>query len=257
MAPKKKKTTSSSPPKKKIATKKSAVKKTLAKKTVKKKTARAKVVKKKAVKKTVKKALVSKEISFSVYTDESLQMPLKHPKKDIIKILSRNPWEAYIFWNLMPVTFQKALDYFQRESSTVGLELALEYHSMDGKIHVQRVSIHPLSQNYYCRFPGAVSNFKATLYAVSGGRSYLLFDTNPIDLPEDKPSEIWDEEWVHPEWVKTGILVRGKDGKYRLAQGHFSSELEGGLIQSDGSSGFMGSSGRVGSSGSSSSRSKL
>lgn len=252
MVPKKKKTTSSSAPKKKLAAKKVAVKKTVPKKVVKKKIAQTTVAKRKVVKKVAKKKLAPKtkpkKSSFSIYTEESLQKPLKHPKKDLIKILSRNPWEAYIFWNLMPDTFQRALDYFQKESSTVGLELNLEYMTADGKTHVQKVGIHPLSQNYYCRFQSAVNNFKVTLYAVSDDRGYLLFDTTPIDLPEEKQSEVWDEEWVHPEWVKTGILIRGKDGKYRLAQGDFATNLERGFFQGKDFLGSVGSSGNTSSS---------
>lgn len=185
---------------------------------------------------------------FSIYTDENLQKPLRSPGKDVIKVLTRNPYEAYIFWNIMPSTYQNAIDYFQKESTQVGLEICLEYTLPDGSRNNQRVSIHPLSQNYFCRFLGPVSHLKVSLYAVSDGNSFLIFDSSAVSLPEDKPADVWDEEWIHPDWISKGYLRKSEDGRYYLAKGIQVQELVESTIP-QGASGFLGSSGLGGSSG--------
>lgn len=185
---------------------------------------------------------------FSIYLDEKIQQPLRTPGKDIIKILTRNPYEAYIFWNVLPGTYDKALQFFQQESTHVGLEILLEYSLPDGNQHSQRISVHPLSQNYFCRFLGHVSHLKVSLFAVSVDRSYMLFNSSPVDLPEDKPSNEWDEAWIHPEWLAQGFFTKGEDGKYRLREGISMESMPNEKFQ--GSSGFVGSSGNSISSGS-------
>jgi hypothetical protein len=250
MAPKKKKTTvkktvqkgvlpakKTSAPKKKVSPKKTSSapkKKTAAKST---------------------SAKVSSENKFSIYTDAKVQKPLYSPGKDMIKVLIRNPYEAYIFWNIMPDTYKKAIDFFQKESTEMQLELRLEYSVNGGDKHVRNISLHPLSQNYFCRFLGPVYNLKAYLMVISEGKSYTLFNSSTVSLPEDKPVDYWDEHWVNPEWIAQGFLVRGRDGRFYLSNSIPASELES-ILESKpigssgltGSSGFMGSSGKVGSS---------
>ncbi|MCC5813989.1 MAG: DUF4912 domain-containing protein [Leptospira sp.] len=250
MAPKKKKTTvkktvqkgvlpakKKSAPKKKVPSKKSGA-----------------APKKKIAAKTAS-AKVSSERKFSIYTDSKVQKPLHSPGKDMIKVLIRNPYEAYIFWNIMPETYKKAIDFFQKASSEMQLELRLEYSVNGGDKHVRNISLHPLSQNYFCRFLGPVYNLKAYLLVVNEGRSFTLFDSSSVSLPEDKPVDYWDEHWVNPEWIAQGFLVRGRDGKFYLSNSIPKTELESileskpfGSSDLSGSSGFMGSSGKGGSS---------
>jgi len=179
---------------------------------------------------------------FAIYTDQELQRPLQPPNKDIIKILTRNPFEVFIFWNILPSTFQRSIDFFNVEKERIGLELVLEYNTEAGNPVVQKIAIHPLSQNYFCRFLNPVLNLRVTLYAVSGGRYFLLFNSGSVDLPSNKPSTVWDEEWIHPEWIEKGYLVRNAEGRYVLAEGVSIPES-----LPLGSSGFFGSS--AGSSG--------
>jgi hypothetical protein len=194
----------------------------------------------------------NKSKAIRIYENPDFQKPLNYPPHDLIKILTRNPLEAYIFWNILPGTFQKCLDFFQSQAEHIQLEIHLEYNSLEGDKQTRIIQIHPLSTNYYCQFPHPVNHLKAALFAVQNGRTYLLFHSAQVSLPSEKVSMVWDENWAHPEWIEKGYLIKGADGKYYLKEG-FQPEN---FVESyfDGSSGLLTSSRALGSSNLSSSR---
>ncbi len=251
MAPKKKSVQAS--PKKKVAVAKKA---TSSEKVVGEKKPKAEVIadvlppKEKKVVADVTSTQKSK--ANRIYENPDFQKPLSYPPHDLIKILTRNPLEAYIFWNILPGTFQKCLDYFQSQAEHIQLEIHLEYNSLEGDKQTRIIQIHPLSTNYYCQFPHPVNHLKAALFAMQNGRSYLLFHSAQVSLPAASVSMVWDENWAHPEWIEKGYLLKGADGRYYLKEG---VQLEN-IVESyfDGSSGLLTSSRALGSSGLSSSR---
>lgn len=175
------------------------------------------------------------EKPYKIYEDPNLLKTPSFPEKDIIKILTRNPLEVFIFWNISPSTFEKSIHYFQADPNQIGLELQLEYNDDSGKPISTKIPIHPLSKNYFCRFPSPVKNLRATLYAICFGNYYILFNSHYVDLPSNKPSDIWDEAWIHPHWIEKGYFKKDASGKYIL-----SVDIED--LPLLGSSGFMGAS---------------
>lgn len=228
------------PSKKKVAVEKNTPLKKVAQKTVSKPSAS--VGNSRSSKMNTKR---NSSTNYSIYTDTKIQKPLQNPGKDIIKVLIRNSYEAYIFWNILPDTYNKAVDYFSKPTDELELELKLEYSVGNGDKFHRSIRIHPLSQNYFCRFLGPVNYLKAYLLVVNEGKYFTLFDSSHVSLPREKPADFWDEDWLNPEWIEKGYLIKGRDGKYYLSERVSSGELtiiqEGKLIPM-GSSGFMGSS---------------
>ncbi|MCG9875481.1 MAG: DUF4912 domain-containing protein [Leptospiraceae bacterium] len=147
-----------------------------------------------------------------IYEDEKFQKPLSYLNFDIIKILTKNPWEAYIFWNINGNTYQKCVDHFQVPSESIQLEICLDYLEENGIKKTRSISIHPLSNNYYCKFENPVANLKALIYANYSDRKYLLFDSAQVSLPMDHASFKFDEQWINQEWVEHGLIAKDANG---------------------------------------------
>ncbi|WCL50480.1 DUF4912 domain-containing protein [Leptospira sp. GIMC2001] len=161
-----------------------------------------------------------------IYEDDHLQKPISNPNRDIIKILIRNPHEAFVFWNILPSTYARAVNFFHASEDQIGLKIDIEYLSGQGKKQSQSIQLHPLSQSYLFRFDKPVTHLSANLSAIHEGIGFHLFDCAPVSLPRDESSDVWDEDWVNPEWVRTGILIKGQDGKYRFAMASEQSEID-------------------------------
>lgn len=151
---------------------------------------------------------------FKIYEDEKFQKPLGSPITDIIKILTKNPWEAFIFWNINPDTFQKSLDHFQTSNESVKMEICLDYNDISGVKKSIYIPIHPLSNNYYYKFESPAFNLKALIYANHNEGRFLLFDSAQVSLPSEKASFQFDEQWINQEWIDSGIIKKDKDGNF-------------------------------------------
>jgi hypothetical protein len=149
-----------------------------------------------------------------IYEEESFQKPLSNLNFDIIKILTKNPWEAYIFWNININTYQKCVDHFQVTSENIQLEICLDYSDENGNKKTISIPIHPLSNNYYCKFENPVANLKALIYANYSDRKYLLFDSAQVSLPMDHPSFSFDEQWINQEWIEQGLIAKDANGNF-------------------------------------------
>lgn len=147
-----------------------------------------------------------------IYEDEKFQKPLSYLNFDIIKILTKNPWEAYIFWNINGNTYQKCVDHFQVSNESIQLEICLDFLDENGIKKTLSIPIHPLSNNYYCKFENPVANLKALIYANYSDRKYLLFDSAQVSLPMDHASFKFDEQWINQEWVEQGLIAKDANG---------------------------------------------
>jgi len=170
--------------------------------------------------KSPKEKLPSKALStvktgkLKIYEDENFQKPLNQLNLDMIKILTKNPLEACIFWNIRPETFQKSLDHFHASSESIKIEICLEYMDIEGSKKTVYIPTHPLSNSYYYKFERPVDNLKALIYANHSDGQFLLLDSAHVSLPSDKASLKFDEQWINQEWIESGLIARDAKGNY-------------------------------------------
>ncbi|MDZ4725733.1 MAG: hypothetical protein SH817_06230 [Leptospira sp.] len=168
--------------------------------------------KKKAIAK-VDELAITKPIK--IFEDPKFTKPAHSTDRDIVKILARNPLEAFVFWKVHPEHFDQLVkDFSAGHTSEIQLKLKLEYINHAGKPETSWYDLAPMTKSYFCKFPGPVSQMRAYLYANHFGNLKLFLETGDGDLPPGIESYQLDGDWIHPKWIEDGLVVQSKKGEW-------------------------------------------
>ncbi len=184
----------------------------------------------KPVQKTVNKAPkatkpkdAETQTGFQIYNAPGLQSHPSRPPRDLVKVFIRNPLEAYVYWEIAEASFQIVLDDFGNpEKHEIQLKLKLAYLTPNGKEKEEWYDVHPLSNSYYCKLHSPAKSVRAEVYASYKGKVRLFLETKGGDLPTGLETRELDPEWIHPEWVRMGLVKQVKDGGYVLTDEFFT-----------------------------------
>lgn len=136
------------------------------------------------------------------------------PEMDLIKILVRSPKEIYVFWKLDPKTFPGSLETPER--GPVQFSLKVRYQTSSGNWEEVWYDLLPFTESYYCKFPYPIFEIEASLYANNAGVSTQILHTKDGDLPPSSESLSFDRQWIHPDWVNSGLLTVDTWGNHLL-----------------------------------------
>ncbi len=127
------------------------------------------------------------------------------PDMDLIKILVRSPKEIYVFWKLDPNTFLKTEG--DGGSDPVQFSLKIRYQTARGDWEEVWYELLPFTESYYCKFPYPIFEIEASLFARSAGFSKQILHTKDGDLPPSIESLTFDRQWIHPNWIQSGLVT--------------------------------------------------
>ncbi|HMV42243.1 MAG TPA: DUF4912 domain-containing protein [Leptospiraceae bacterium] len=203
---------------------------------------------------------MTEEKKSRIYLDPKFDRLPDYYNRDIVKILTKNLKEAYVFWGISTESFKKILDTFNCSKNEVYFKLIVRYAQED-KIHRHKeIFLPPFTNNWFLEFDQRIKNLKVEVIAFSqAGHSYSLLHSAEISIPSHKPSKVLHRDWLKASWIKEFNLV-DVNGEIHIQDGpkqepnsntitinqSLSEELEwqeGFFTWPDGSSGFMGSSG--------------
>lgn len=155
------------------------------------------------------------ERSLGIYDDTQFTRPASSPSKNLMKVLTRNPYEAFVLWKIDPKYFnQIQSDFGKPPESEIQMKLLLEYVDSEGKQESTWFEIPPLSKHYYCKFSSPKFKIRAKLFANRGADLRLALETGNQDLPPSSESNQLDEQWVHPVWRERGFAKQSKSGSW-------------------------------------------
>lgn len=205
-----------------------------------------------------------KEKRARIYLDPIMNNLREYYDRDIVKILTKNLKEVFVFWGISSQSFDnilKVLNVSTREE--VHFKLLVKYKKEDKQYPIQNfIHLPPFTNNWYLKFDERVRNLKVELVAFNdNGSFYSLLHSAEISTPSPKPSLVVHRDWVKPSWIRYGLVKEHENGEFRLdeekIEQYFSGTLEvpeGEVLIPvqftffDGSSGFLGSSGFIGAS---------
>jgi hypothetical protein len=166
--------------------------------------------------------------------------------RDIIKILTKNPKEVFIFWGISQSTLQKIKEFFGPEQSEMDFKIYLRYQDEQKHVHFQEIFLPPFTTSYVVKFLEPVNGLRAEVLAYNHKGEYSLMHSAHINMPSNKPSFKVHREWINPRWFREGILKEAEGDTFEIrnywqeAYGHRSEEdletIET-ILHFDGSSG--------------------
>jgi len=206
-----------------------------------------------------------------IYLDPKLNILPNYYDRDIVKVLTKNLKEAYVFWGISSKSFEKILNAFNCSREDVYFKLLVNYMQEDKVRRHKEIFLPPFTNNWFLEFEQRIKNLKVEIIAYSlGGSTYSLLHSAEISIPTHKPSNLLHKDWIAPAWVREKNIIE-VNGELHLDEGpknpnnnfnlsNTNSEMnqnsvdqdlewqDGFFTWSDGSSGFMGSSGILASS---------
>ncbi|BDA79366.1 hypothetical protein LPTSP3_g22960 [Leptospira kobayashii] len=178
---------------------------------------------------------------YLIYNDPKFLKPIPPVEKDLVKVLVRNPKEAFVFWNFDPTRFislPKELGAPSMEQ--VHFKLRIQYKKESGFAE-DWYDLSAFTSSYYCKWDIFVKEISASLFAFFGERSCFCLETKTGDLPKATESFLLDEEWIHPNWVESGWVKKNDSGHWVFSEAYYSAESKKFLRSREimgGSSGF-------------------
>lgn len=165
---------------------------------------------------------------FQIYNTPGLQSHPTRSPRDLVKVLIRNPLEAFVYWEIGIETFERVLlDFGKPAVHEIQLKLKLAYHTPEDKEKEEWFDVHPLSNSYYCKLHSPAKSVRAEIYASFQGKVRLFLETKGGDLPTGGETRELDPEWIHPEWIRLGLVKKTKEGKMVLSDEYYAwSESE-------------------------------
>jgi hypothetical protein len=177
-----------------------------------------------------------------IYEDPEFLKPAKTTERDLVKILPRNPFQAFVFWKIHPDHFNHVLKEFSaNDPGEIQLKLKLEYVNQNGKPDHTWYDLAPMTNSYFCNFSSPVRQMRAYLYANHFGKLKLFLETGDGDLPPGVESFSLDGSWIHPKWIEQGWVKQDKKGDWSFTDS-FDPEGHGSLDPAFFSASFDGSS---------------
>lgn len=214
---------------------------------------------------------MSEEKRERIYLDPKLNTLPDYYDRDIVKVLTKNLKEAYVFWGISSQSFEKILNAFQCIREEIYFKLMINYKQEDKIQRHKEIYLPPFTNNWFLQFEQKIKNLKVEVVAYTKtGNTYSLLHSAEISIPNHKPSRVIHKDWIKPAWIKEHNLVE-INGEILMQDGppakgdSFSADSTKSINESlsneildwnenvtftwsDGSSGFMGSSGILASS---------
>ncbi len=174
---------------------------------------------KKELKPPVKKKTISKVDPIKkirIYEDPTLENLPDFYDRDIVKILQKNPNEAYLFWEISKATFEKVLKSLGSEEKDIYLKLLVNFKNTSQ--HFQEIKIPPFTNNWYLKFDFPAKHLVIEICVVGpDGRFVSLLKSAAINLPPNSPSTTVDLEWVHEKWLDEGWM-KNEEANWKLRE---------------------------------------
>lgn len=170
--------------------------------------------------------------------------------RDVIKVLTKNPKEAFIFWGISEDSFSKIKDFFNIPLEEIRYKLHVRFSDEEKHSHFMEIYLPPFTTSYLVKFEYPVKNLRVEIIAFStNGSTYSFLHSAHINMPVNKPSQFIHKEWIHPKWVQEGYIekveesyiiksfIANKEHNPELLEENWTPEWESKVVH-DGSSGF-------------------
>ncbi|MDX1958883.1 MAG: DUF4912 domain-containing protein [Leptospiraceae bacterium] len=136
-----------------------------------------------------------------IYLDPALDKLPEYYDRDIIKVLTKNPKEVFIFWGVSLSTQDKITDFFQCSKEEISYSLKISYQDEAKNHHKRDIALKAFTTSYLLKFDSPVKNLKAELVAFQNEKFYSTLHSASINLPSNQPSKLLDKNWVKREWI--------------------------------------------------------
>lgn len=151
-----------------------------------------------------------------IYQDLAFNYLPDYYNRDILKILIKNPKEAFSFWGISSQSFENIKKALNTDLNDVYYKLILYYTNQE-KNHVDRViDLPPYTNNYLIKFDEPIKNLKAEIAAYNKyGQYYVLLQSALINMPSSRPSMDFHKDWISERWLKEGLLEE-QEGEWKV-----------------------------------------
>jgi len=175
----------------------------------------------------VKVEPISVPTNVKIYEDPRYLRPAHSVDRDLVKILARNPFQAYVFWKIHPEHFKQVMNEFStQEPSEIQFKLKIDYINQTGKAETSWYDLAPMTRSYFCNFASPVKQLRAYVYANFHGKLKLFLETGDGDLPPGVESFSLDGDWIHPKWIELGWVKQASSGEWKFTE-TFDPEKDG------------------------------
>lgn len=159
--------------------------------------------------------------------DESQMTSLQgYYGRDIIKVLSKNPKEVFIFWGISMESFSTIRSFFQVPLEEIQYKLHIRYSDETKHIQFLEVRLSPFTTSYVLKFDSTVRNLRVEVIAYnSTGSTYSLMHSAHVNTPINRPSPFVHHEWIHPKWIEHGNFIE-KQEEFFIIKGINKSSQE-------------------------------
>lgn len=130
------------------------------------------------------------------YQEEATQeLPANYGDNKLV-LLPRDPYWAYLFWEIQPHRIEDGLRSLNKSLNEVRWVLRVRQLGEGGENYYD-VDIDPAARNWYLRLSPPGASFSADIGLLDAeGYFAALASSNPAALPPDAPSEVCDEQWM-------------------------------------------------------------
>ena len=164
---------------------------------------------------------MSKEINQSskFYSNLSNKRLPNYYDRDIVKILVRNPIEAFAFWGISSKTFQNVQSFLKTSMEEVFLKLHIKFFDEHSHFRENIITLPPYTDNWLMRFESPPHNLQVELVALNNHGNYMSILTSAqVILPKNRPSIHVDKIWVSPKWISEGAVTETQSGDWVLSK---------------------------------------
>ncbi len=150
-----------------------------------------------------------------IYYEPEMENLPTYYDRDIIKILTKNPKEVFIFWGISQSTLQKIKEFFG-EQTTLDYKLYLRYNDENKHHYFQEILLAPFTTSYVVKFLEPVFNLRVEVLAYCERGEYSLMHSAHVNMPINKPSPYVHKDWINPKWIKEGFLMQLEGETYEI-----------------------------------------
>lgn len=189
------------------------------------------------------------QVKSGLYDEPQMKSLSGYYGRDIIKVLSKNPKELFIFWGISEASFITIKNFFSVELEEVRYKLYVRYSDDSKHMQFREIYLPPFTTSFVLKLDTPVKNLRVEIIAYSSGSTYSLMHSAHINMPINKPSPYVHHEWIHPKWIQGGGFLEKVDDHFiikTLETEYSPSSIEEeknlpiweSIILFDGSSGF-------------------
>jgi hypothetical protein len=164
---------------------------------------------------------MSKEINQSskIYNSPDNKRLPNYYDRDIVKILVRNPIEAFAFWGISSKTFQNVQSLLKTAMEEVFLKLHIKFFDEHSHFRENIITLPPFTDNWLMRFESPPHNLQVEIVALnSHGNYHSILTSAQVTLPKNRPSIHVDKIWVSPKWIADGAVTETQSGDWVLSK---------------------------------------